>query len=243
MSSNSVNEPVNLANLKRVILAVIELLKSSPIASDNSDSEGNFNDILCCLFKRSQLKADDYGLFKPGRKPISPIHESDEVEEENAVPAGSRLGENRGTSASLLHRSRLHPAQVKASAGKSLKNFVPCESLFYLHHLGLNYKLSIFQKLSPKTLLRLRANSQIFLSLVPVTNKRQKMTFCGYRFVSPGLTPLFAFFYKQVLITAKNCFMFLDTYPSFFIEMVVKCCKLLCISIFNQRCTQSFLSV
>lgn len=126
LSSKSVNEPVNLANLKRVILAVIESLKSSSIASENSESEGKFAVILYCLFQAAM--ADDYGLFESGRKPISPIHESDEVEEENAVPAGSRLGGNRVTSASLLHRSRLHPAQVKASAGKSSKTVMSCKS-------------------------------------------------------------------------------------------------------------------
>lgn len=49
-----------------------------------------------------------------GRKPISPIHESEELEEEPTVPAGSRLAESRILSA---QKNRLLPARPTATPG------------------------------------------------------------------------------------------------------------------------------
>lgn len=68
-----------------------------------------------------------------GRKPISPIHETEEVEDEQTVPAGSRLAETRVMSANALQRNRLLPS--RPTAGTKL--------LFIFNHFK-NYFLMPF---------------------------------------------------------------------------------------------------
>lgn len=89
LTSKTANEPlVDFVSMKKIITSVLAFMT----AEVHSSSDGE------------------------GRKPISPIHETEEIEEEPTVPAGSRLAENRVLSANLSHRNRLLPGRPKASS-------------------------------------------------------------------------------------------------------------------------------
>lgn len=91
LTSAPANEPiVDFSNIKKLIGSVLSIMMVDSHATGIIDGEG--------------------------RKPISPIYESDEVEEEPTVPTGSRLAETRLLSANMLQRNRLLPSRPTTDA-------------------------------------------------------------------------------------------------------------------------------
>ncbi|KAK3930621.1 Protein PTHB1 [Frankliniella fusca] len=91
LTLSSSNDPViDITNMKKIITSVLDVISKSYSTS---------------------------GIDIEARKPISPIHESEEAEEEPTVPIGSRLAENRGLSAKATHQNKLLPGRLNASAG------------------------------------------------------------------------------------------------------------------------------
>lgn len=92
--------------------------KQDPLTSSSNEPSIDITVMKKIITSVLDIIAESYSAGAVGsevRKPISPIHESEEAEEEPAVPIGSRLGENRALSASISQNNRLLPGRLKTS--------------------------------------------------------------------------------------------------------------------------------